>query len=79
MLERARTPGCVRVTERDEAYGQNRRFRDWLSARAIGFMLATRSAELLVCLDGSPTITPGTGRSSRARQLGTLRRGPRAR
>jgi hypothetical protein len=36
----------------DEAYGQNRRFRDWLAAHAVPFVLATRSDDLLTCPDG---------------------------
>jgi SRSO17 transposase len=53
MLERAHAAGVLSgwVTA-DEAYGQNRRFRDWLSARAVPFVLATRSDDLLTCSDG---------------------------
>jgi SRSO17 transposase len=53
MLERAHAAGVLSgwVTA-DEAYGQNRRFRDWLAARAVPFVLATRSDDLLTCPDG---------------------------
>lgn len=36
----------------DEAFGQNRTFRAWLAARAVPFVLATRSDDLLTCPDG---------------------------
>ncbi len=53
MLERAHAGGVLTgwVTA-DEAYGQNRRFRDWLAARAVPFVLATRSDDVLACPDG---------------------------
>jgi SRSO17 transposase len=53
MLERALAAGVLSgwVTA-DEAYGQNRAFRDWLAARAVPFVLATRSDDLLTCPDG---------------------------
>jgi SRSO17 transposase len=53
MLERAHAAGVLSgwVTA-DEAYGQNRRFRDWLAAHAVPFVLATRSDDLLTCSDG---------------------------
>jgi SRSO17 transposase len=53
MLERALAAGVLSgwVTA-DEAYGHNRGFRDWLAARAVPFVLATRSDDLLTCPDG---------------------------
>jgi SRSO17 transposase len=36
----------------DEAYGQNPAFRDWLTAREIPFVLATRNDDLLTSPDG---------------------------
>jgi hypothetical protein len=36
----------------DEAYGQNPAFRDWLTAREIPFVLATRNDDLLTSRDG---------------------------
>jgi len=53
MLERAHDAGVLAgwVTA-DEAYGQNRALRDWLAAREVPFVLATRSDDLLTCLDG---------------------------
>ena len=48
MLGRAYDAGVLTgwVTA-DEAYGQNAAFRDWLSARGVPFVLATRSDDLL--------------------------------
>lgn len=53
LLERAHAPGVLRgwVTA-DEAYGQNRGFRDWSAARGVPFVLATRSDDLLTCPGG---------------------------
>jgi SRSO17 transposase len=53
MLERAYDAGVLTgwVTA-DEAYGQNRRFREWPAAREVPFVLATRSDDLLTCPDG---------------------------
>jgi SRSO17 transposase len=53
MLERALAAGVLAgwVTA-DEAYGQNPTFRRWLAARAVPFVLATRSDDLLTCPDG---------------------------
>ena len=53
MLARAHTAGILNgwVTA-DEAYGQNRGFRDWLAAHEVPFVLATRSDDLLTCPDG---------------------------
>jgi len=74
MLARAHGAGVLQgwVTA-DEAFGQNRAFRTWLAARAVPFVLATRSDDLLSC----PTVTgtrpttspswPGPGRGSDAR------------
>jgi SRSO17 transposase len=36
----------------DEAFGQNRALRGWLAARAVPFVLATRSDDTLTCPDG---------------------------
>ena len=53
MLARAHAAGVLTgwVTA-DEAYGQNRAFRSWLAARAVPFVLATRSDDMLTCPDG---------------------------
>jgi FOG: Transposase len=53
MLERALAAGVLSgwVTA-DEAYGQNPTFRSWLVDRAVPFVLATRSDDLLACPDG---------------------------
>jgi len=53
MLARAHDAGVLTgwVTA-DDAYGQNRGFRDWLAAREVPFVLATRSDDLLTCPDG---------------------------
>jgi SRSO17 transposase len=53
MLERAHAAGALAgwVTA-DEAYGQNPTFRGWLADRAVPFVLATRSDDLLTCPDG---------------------------
>lgn len=53
MLERALAAGVLSgwVTA-DEAYGQNPTFRRWLADRAVPFVLATRSDDLLTCPDG---------------------------
>ena len=53
MLQRAHAAGMLSgwVTA-DEAYGQNRRFRDWLAAHEVPSVLATRSDDLLTCPDG---------------------------
>jgi SRSO17 transposase len=53
MLARAHDAGVLTgwVTA-DEAYGQNRGFRDWLAAREVPFVVATRSDDLLSCPDG---------------------------
>lgn len=53
MLARAHEAGVLSgwVTA-DEAYGQHRGFRDWLAARAVPYVLATRSDDLLTCPDG---------------------------
>lgn len=53
MLARAHDAGQLTgwVTA-DEAYGQNRGFRDWLAAREVPFVLATRSDDLLICPGG---------------------------
>jgi SRSO17 transposase len=53
MLARAHAAGVLGgwVTA-DEAYGQNRAFRGWLAARAVPFVLATRSDDMLTCPDG---------------------------
>jgi SRSO17 transposase len=53
MLARAHDAGVLSgwVTA-DEAYGQNRGFRDWLAAHEVPFVLATRSDDLLTCPDG---------------------------
>jgi SRSO17 transposase len=53
MLERAHAAGVLAgwVTA-DEAYGQNRSFRDWLAVREVPFVLATRSDDVLTCPDG---------------------------
>lgn len=53
MLERALAAGVLSgwVTA-DEAYGQNPTFRRWLADRAVQFVLATRSDDLLTCPDG---------------------------
>jgi SRSO17 transposase len=53
MLERALEAGVLHgwVTA-DEAYGQNRAFRDWLALHEVPFVLATRSDDLLTCPDG---------------------------
>jgi len=53
MLERAHAAGVLHGwVSADEAYGQNRGFRDWLAARGVPFVLATRSDDLLTCPDG---------------------------
>ncbi len=53
MLGRAHEAGVLSgwVTA-DEAYGQNRAFRDWLSAHGVPFVLATRSDDPLSCPGG---------------------------
>jgi SRSO17 transposase len=53
MLHRAFDAGVLTgwVTA-DEAYGQNRGFREWLAAHEVPFVLATRSDDLLTCPDG---------------------------
>ena len=53
MLARAHDAGVLHgwVTA-DEAFGQNRTFRSWLAARAVPFVLATRSDDKLTCPDG---------------------------
>lgn len=53
MLARAHGAGVLAgwVTA-DEAFGQNRTFRGWLAARAVPFVLATRSDDTLTCPDG---------------------------
>jgi SRSO17 transposase len=53
MLERVHGAGVLSgwVTA-DEAYGQNRGFRDWLIEHRVPFVLATRSDDLLTCPDG---------------------------
>src|SRR5918992_1821997 len=53
MLERAHAAGVLSgwVTA-DEGYGQNPTFRRWLADRAVPFVLATRSDDLLTCPDG---------------------------
>ncbi len=53
MLARAHDAGVLHgwVTA-DEAFGQNRAFRAWLAARAVPFVLATRSDDTLTCPDG---------------------------
>jgi SRSO17 transposase len=53
MLVRAHDAGVLSgwVTA-DEAFGQNRTFRGWLAARAVPFVLATRSDDTLTCPDG---------------------------
>jgi hypothetical protein len=40
------------ATMADEAYGQNTGFRDWLGAREIPFVLATRNDDMLTSPDG---------------------------
>ena len=53
MLERAHAAGVLSGwVSADEAYGQNPRFRRWLADRAVPFVLATRSDDLLTCPDG---------------------------
>ncbi len=63
MLARAHAAGVLRgwVTA-DEAYGQNREFRNWLGAREVPFVLATRSDD--------PLPVPG-GRRRAAQSLAT--------
>ena len=53
MLARAHDAGVLSgwVTA-DEAFGQNRAFRGWLAARAVPFVVATRSDDTLTCPDG---------------------------
>ena len=53
MLARAHAAGVLTgwVTA-DEAYGQNRGFRDWLADHEVPFVLATRSDDQLSCPDG---------------------------
>jgi FOG: Transposase len=53
MLARAHTAGVLSgwVTA-DEHYGQNRAFRGWLADRAVPFVLATRSDDVLTCPHG---------------------------
>jgi SRSO17 transposase len=53
MLARAHGAGVLAgwVTA-DEAFGQNRALRGWLAARAVPFVLATRSDDTLTCPDG---------------------------
>lgn len=53
MLARAHDAGVLTgwVTA-DEAFGQNPVFRGWLAARAVPFVLATRSEDTLTCPDG---------------------------
>lgn len=53
MLRRAHDAGVLAGwVSADEAYGQNRGFRDWLAAHAVPYVLATRSDDLLTCPDG---------------------------
>ena len=53
MLARAHAAGVLAGwVSADEAFGQNRAFRGWLAARAVPFVLATRSDDTLACLDG---------------------------
>jgi SRSO17 transposase len=53
MLERAYAAGVLTGwVSADEVYGQNRQFRGWLAAREVGFVLATRSDDVLTCPDG---------------------------
>jgi SRSO17 transposase len=55
MLNRAYQGGVLTSSSwvtADEAYGQNPAFRDWLGAREIPFVLATRNDDLLTSPDG---------------------------
>jgi SRSO17 transposase len=54
MLERVHAAG--RLSDcwftADEAFGQNPGLRDWLAARQVPYVLATRNDDLLTCPDG---------------------------
>ena len=53
MLERAHAGGVLTGwVSADEAYDQNRGFREWLAAHTVPFVLATRGDNLLSCPDG---------------------------
>lgn len=63
MLARAHDAGVLEgwVTA-DEAFGQNRAFRGWLAARAVPFVVVTRSDDTLTCPMGT-AIRPRTSMS----------------
>jgi SRSO17 transposase len=67
MLDRAHGAGVLTGwVSADEAYGQNRSFRDWLAVREVPFVLATRSDDVLTCWAGC--VGAPLGRGGRARR-----------